>query len=109
HFITIGLVISTNANSEVVSQLIELQAFSTLYSFQKELQNSYIKIYPFPDELKPKISDEAYYADLKELIVGDENPANVIILEIYPEKQKTLIDFLLTGKKLGIKTVCLTK
>ena len=109
HFFTIDFGICTNANGEVVPHLIELQAFPTLYSFQKELQNSFIKIYPFLEELKPKISDEAYYADLKELIVGDENPENVIILEIYPEKQKTLIDFLLTEKKLGIKTVCLTK
>jgi hypothetical protein len=46
---------------------------------------------------------------MKDLLLGDENPENVILLEIYPEKQKTAIDFVLTEKLLGIKTVCLTK
>jgi hypothetical protein len=32
-----------------------------------------------------------------------------VLLEIYPEKQKTAIDFALTEKLLGIKTVCLTR
>lgn len=109
HFFTIDFGICRNELGEVVPQLIELQAFPTLYSFQKELQNSFTEIYPFLKQLKPKISDEEYYANLKDLIVGDEKPENVIILEIYPEKQKTQIDFLLTEKKLGIKTVCLTK
>jgi hypothetical protein len=34
---------------------------------------------------------------------------NVILLEIFPEQQKTRIDFYCTEKALGIKTVCLTK
>lgn len=109
HFFTIDFGICRDENNEVAPQLIELQSFPTLYCFQKELQNSFTEIYPFLQDLKPKISDEEYYAHLKELIVGEENPENVILLEIYPEKQKTQIDFLLTEKKLGIKTVCLTK
>ena len=52
---------------------------------------------------------ETFKNHLKELIVGSENPEHVILLEIYPEKQKTAIDFVLTEKLLGIKTVCLTK
>ncbi|WP_435525305.1 hypothetical protein [Chryseobacterium indoltheticum] len=59
--------------------------------------------------MKNNISDEDYQKHLYELIVGNENPENVILLEIYPEKQKTAIDFALTEKLLGIKTVCLTK
>jgi hypothetical protein len=52
---------------------------------------------------------ETFKNYLKELIVGDENPENVVLLEIFPEKQKTAIDFALTEQLLGIKTVCLTK
>jgi hypothetical protein len=33
----------------------------------------------------------------------------VILLEIFPEKQKTRVDFYCTEDLLGIKTVCLTK
>ena len=51
---------------------------------------------------------ESYIQLLREIIVGDENPENVILLEIFPEKQKTRVDFFATEKLLGIKTVCLT-
>ena len=47
--------------------------------------------------------------DLRDIIVGDHDPENVILLEIFPEQQKTRIDFYCTEKLLGIKTVCLTK
>jgi len=46
---------------------------------------------------------------LKEIILGDADPENVILLEIYPEQQKTRVDFYCTEDILGIKTVCLTK
>ena len=55
------------------------------------------------------MSDEEFLLQMKNLILGDENPENVILLEIYPERQKTEVDFKLTEKFLGIKTVCLTK
>lgn len=109
HFFTIDFGICENEQGEVVPQLIELQAFPTLYSFQKELQNALVETYPFLEELKPAVSDSEYYAELRKLIIGDENPENVILLEIHPEKQKTNIDFYLTEKKLRIKPVCLTE
>lgn len=109
HFFTIDFGICRNDKGEVVPQLIELQSFPTLYAFQKELQNSLTEEYPFLKPLNSQWSDEQYYAELKDLIVGNENPENVILLEIYPDQQKTNIDFYLTEKKLGIKTVCLTK
>jgi hypothetical protein len=40
--------------------------------------------------------------------VGASDPEEVVLLEIYPEQQKTRIDFHCTEKALGIKTVCLT-
>ncbi|MBN9312450.1 MAG: hypothetical protein BGO40_13370 [Chryseobacterium sp. 39-10] len=109
HFFTIDFGICKNEKGEIVPQLIELQAFPTLYCFQKELHNALVQVYPFLKEIKPQISDEEYYLELKRLIVGDENPENVILMEIFPEKQKTNIDFYLTKKRLGIEIVCLTK
>ena len=41
--------------------------------------------------------------------MGNHAAENVILLEIYPEKQKTRIDFFCTEDVLGIKTVCLSK
>lgn len=41
--------------------------------------------------------------------MGSHAPEQVILLEIYPEQQKTRIDFYCTEQLLGVKTVCLTK
>lgn len=109
HFFTIDFGICKNEAGEIVPELIELQSFPTLYCFQKELQNAFVDEYSFLKPLKTPKSDEQYYQELKDLIVGDENPENVILMEIYPDEQKTNIDFYLTKKRLGIEIVCLTK
>lgn len=109
HFFTIDFGICRSENGEIEPQLIELQAFPSLYAFQKIFEETFCEVYPFLSEIRNKMQDEIFKNYLKELIVGEENPENVILLEIYPEKQKTAIDFALTEKLLGIKTVCLTK
>ncbi len=109
HFFTIDFGICRSASGEIEPQLIELQAFPSLYAFQKVFEETFCEVYPFLNDVKSKMSQEDFQNYLKELIVGDENPENVILLEIFPEKQKTAIDFALTEKLLGIKTVCLTK
>jgi len=42
---------------------------------------------------------------LRRAIVGEHDPENVILMEIDPAHQKTLPDFLLTEKMLGVRTV----
>lgn len=109
HFFTIDFGICKSGNGEIEPQLIELQAFPSLYAFQKVFEDTFCEVYPFLSEIRNKMPHETFKNHLKELIVGSENPEHVILLEIYPEKQKTAIDFVLTEKLLGIKTVCLTK
>lgn len=109
HFFTIDFGVCKSDNGQIEPQLIELQAFPSLYAFQQVYEKSICEVYPDLNEIKGRISHEDYRKHLYELIVGDENPENVILLEIFPEKQKTLIDFIFTEKLLGIKTVCLTK
>lgn len=109
HFLAIDFGICKNEEGEIVPQLIELQAFPTLYAFQKVYDDIVTEVYPFLKEVKNPPSKSDYVDILKDVIVGDENPENVILLEIYPEKQKTAVDFALTEKFLGIKTICLTK
>ncbi|GEN68664.1 hypothetical protein [Chryseobacterium rhizosphaerae] len=109
HFFTIDFGVCRSENGEIEPQLIELQAFPSLYAFQKTFEDAFCEVYPFLSEIRNPMPHETFKSLLKELIVGDENPENVILLEIFPEKQKTAIDFALTEKLLGIKTVCLTK
>lgn len=108
HFFTIDFGICKSENGEIEPQLIELQAFPSLYAFQKVFEQTFCDVYPFLSELQNKMPHDDFKNYMKDLLLGDENPENVILLEIYPEKQKTAIDFVLTEKLLGIKTVCLT-
>ena len=101
HFLAIDFGICKNENGEVVPQLIELQAFPTLYAYQEEFEGAISEIYPFLQELRNSIPKPEYIQFLKEVIIGDESPENVILLEIFPEEQKTKIDFYLTKKYLG--------
>jgi hypothetical protein len=46
---------------------------------------------------------------LERIVVANHEPENVILLEIYPEQQKTRIDFACTEHHIGVRAVCLTK
>ena len=52
---------------------------------------------------------EEYIEMLRNIIVGDNNPENVVLLEIEPEKQTTYIDFKGAEEHLGIKVLCISK
>ena len=93
-------------------KLVELQAFPSLYAYQPVLARSFIDSYGLDEHLRYLLSglDSAtYLALLRRAIVSDQDPENVILMEIDPQHQKTLPDFLVTEKLLGIKTVCITK
>ena len=110
HFLAIDFGICKNPETgDIEPQLIELQAFPSLFGFQNLNEEVTLEFYPFLSEMKNFNSKEDYIQKLKHLIVGNENPENVILLEIFPEKQKTSVDFTITELFLGIKTICLTK
>jgi hypothetical protein len=111
-FLVFDFGICENEAGELEPQLIEMQGFPTLFAFQafhSELTAEYAQL---PDNFSAYLNGytkESYIQLLKEIIVGDLNPENVILLEIFPEQQKTRIDFYCTEQLLGIKMVCLTK
>jgi hypothetical protein len=93
-------------------KLVELQAFPSLYAYQPVLSQAYIDVFSLNPNLKYFLSslDSASYKKLlHDAIVANHDPANVILMEVHPEEQKTRPDFLLTEKMLGIRTVCITK
>ncbi len=51
------------------------------------------------------LDKDSYRELLRRAIVGGHDPENVILMEIHPHQQKTLPDFLLTEKLLGVRTV----
>ena len=111
-FIAFDFGICENNNGMLEPQLIEMQGFPTLFAFQAfhtAITKVYANVPSAYDAYLNGYTEASYLQLLKEIIVGDCDPENVILLEIYPEQQKTRIDFYCTEDVLGIKTVCLTK
>jgi hypothetical protein len=85
-------------------KLVEIQAFPSLYAYQPFLQRAYGQAYALDAAVDP-----SYEAALRRAVIGGHAPESVVLLEIDPRNQKTLPDFLLTEKLLGIRTVCITR
>jgi hypothetical protein len=96
-------------NGEIVPRLIELQGFPSLYGFQWLLDKAFRDGFPaIPPSFTPYFSGldaETYPAVLRKLLIGDCDPETVVLLEIDPPHQKTLIDFAVTERLTGLKTV----
>jgi len=93
-------------------KLVEIQGFPSLYAFQPEFSEAYRQAYALDPTLPFLLSGldcDAYHALLRRAILGNENPENVVLLELKPLEQKTRADFLLTEKLCGIRTVCITE
>jgi hypothetical protein len=111
-FLAIDFAVCQNEEGEFEPQLIELQGFPSLFGFQYLLSSTFQKHFQIPDNYEfifNGLSRENYIEQLRKLIIGDEKVENVILLEIYPETQKTRIDFDVTENLVGVKAVCLTK
>ncbi len=112
HFLAIDFAVCKDENGELVPQLIELQGFPSLFAFQGYLPEKFKEHFSIPDSLIWNFGGydfEAYVMKLKDLILDGEDPAHCVLLEIFPEKQKTRVDFAVTEKLLGIRSVCFTK
>ena len=125
-FVQVDFGLVLDANGELQPKLVELQAFPSLYAYQGPLAEAYLDVYGLrasgfgfrasADPTPPSASGElkyflggleqsSYQELLRRAIVGGHDPENVILMEIDPLHQKTLPDFLLTEKMLGVRTV----
>jgi len=106
-----GLVRDTSGTLQ--PKLVELQAFPSLYAYQVTLAQSYVEVFELNrlEGGKPLqfflsgLDEKSYRELLHQAILGTHDPENVILMEIHPREQKTLPDFLLTEKMLGVRTV----
>ena len=112
HFIAFDFGVCQNNDGELEPQLIEMQGFPTLFAYQVLHADMMRKHFDIPENFDSYLGgydEESYIKFLREIIVKDENPENVILLEIFPHQQKTRIDFYCTEDYIGIKPVCLTE
>jgi len=124
-FVQVDFGLVRDAAGELQPRLVELQAFPSLYAYQGPLAEAYIDVYglqkqtsdlgpqtPATNSHSPELKyflsalTTASYRELfRRAIVGPHDPENVILMEIHPQEQKTLTDFLLTEKMLGVRAV----
>jgi len=112
-FVQVDFGLVRDVRGELQPKLVELQAFPSLYAYQVALAQSYIDVFGLRrfdggerlEFFLGGLDEKSYRELLRRAIVGTHDPANVILMEIHPQEQKTLPDFLLTEKMLGVRTV----
>jgi hypothetical protein len=110
-FIQVDFGLVRDAAGILQPKLVELQGFPSLYAYQAMLSQVYAEVFELDENLKYLLGGldwEGYKKLLRRAIVAEHDPQNVILMEIDPLHQKTLPDFLLTEKLLGITTVSIT-
>lgn len=110
-FFVFDFAICKNEEGVFYPKLIELQGFPTLYGYQYYFDRIIKNHFIIPENLTTYfngVSPDKYSALLKDVVVSDSAPENVILLEIEPEKQKTRIDFAATEELTGIQSVCIS-
>ena len=112
HFIAFDFGICKNERNELYPALIEMQGFPSLFGFQAfypELIEKHFNIREGLEHYFNGYNKETYIEDLREVIIAEHDPKDVILLELNPHEQKTRIDFYCTETYLGIKSVCLSE
>ena len=112
HFLAFDFGICEMPDGTYAPQLIEMQGFPTLFGFQVYYPEVLERHFAIPDNYSNYfngLNKESYIAKLRDLIIGDHHPEEVVLLEIKPHEQKTRIDFYCTEDYLGIRPVCLTE
>src|SRR6516164_3049466 len=111
-FIQVDFGLVRDGQGELQPKLVELQAFPSLYGYQTVLAQTYIDSYGLDGHLKyylDGLDDHSYLQLLKQAILGEHTPDEVILMEVDPDHQKTLPDFKVTERMLGIRTVDITR
>ena len=111
HFIALDFGVCKDAHGNTVPKLIELQGFPSLYGFQSFLADTYKDAYQMDEEWSPYFSGldkDSYIALLKKTILGPYQPDEVVLMDVNAYQQKTLVDFLVTEKLIGIPVISLS-
>jgi hypothetical protein len=109
--IVMDFAIANNDQNEIVPALIELQGFPSLFAFEVIQDEALRNSYTIPENVTPYLNGytkEKYLRHLSTIINGKQGE-HTVLLELYPEQQKTRIDFYCTQHYLAIPVLCITE
>ncbi|HEY7531128.1 MAG TPA: hypothetical protein VIC56_10670 [Gemmatimonadota bacterium] len=111
NFVAVDLGVMRNGEGKLSARVIELQGFASLYSMQVVYADVWRDVLQSVPELAlawtpffSGLSREAYLDLLRRAIVGPHDPAEVVLLDLHPELQKTRPDFTATRQFFGVHT-----
>lgn len=108
NFLTADFALVQDALGELTPRLVEIQAFPSVFAYQELLTSTYREVFHLPSSLGIFLNGldrEGFWRLLRETILGKHDPKHVVLTEVDPYHQKTLPDFLLTARRLGIEIV----
>ncbi len=108
HFLTADFALVHDTDGRLAPRLVEIQAFPSVFGYQAVLCSGYREVFELPDTLRTflgGLSEAGYWALLARTILGGHDRENVVLTEIDPMHQKTLSDFTVTARRLGISVV----
>jgi len=108
HFLTADFALVRNGAGQLVPRLVEIQAFPSVYGYQDVLSSAYRDAFDLPGGLGTFLSglnEESYWSLMARTVLGGHDPENVVLTELDPMNQKTLPDFMVTARRLGIAVV----
>lgn len=108
HFLTADFALVRSSTGGLEPRLVEIQGFPSVYAYQAVLSQTYREVYRLGPELRTFLSglDEAdYWSLLGRTVLGGQDPQTVVLTEVDPRHQKTLPDFEVTARRLGIAIV----
>src|SRR5450631_1952809 len=108
HFVTADFGLVRLIDGSLVPQLVELQAFPSVFGYQAVLSDAYRSIYHLDPSLRSFFNghtEESYWRMLGQVILQGQDPENVVLTDVDPLNQKTLADFRVTQEHLGIQIV----
>ena len=107
-FLQVDFGLVRDADGSIQPKLVELQAFASLYGFQLAVAEAYRDAFGLPSSLSvylDGLNADTYYSLLADAITGDRDPAEVVLMEIEPRRQKTWPDFVVTEQMWGARAI----
>lgn len=107
-FMTVDFAMALDEEGAIVPRLIEMQGFPSLMAFQlnyAELSQEHWGLPPELAYINGGHTRSEFQDILRRAIVADEDPEQVVLLEVDPMNQKTNPDFFCTHDLLGIAIV----
>jgi hypothetical protein len=108
NFLTADFALVEDNTRTLVPRLVEIQAFPSVYAYQAMLNEAYREVFGLAESLGVFLGGldrESFWALFRRTVLDGHAAENVVLTEVDPQHQKTLPDFLLTSRQLGIEVV----